>query len=32
MLWCAFAPVRRELGQLAQFRAEVAAALRKLDD
>jgi AcrR family transcriptional regulator len=31
MLWCAFAPVRRELGQLDQFRSEVADALRRLD-
>ena len=31
MLWCAFAPVRRSLGQLDQFRSEVADALRRLD-
>lgn len=31
MLWCAFAPVRRSLGQLDQFRSEVAEALRRLD-
>lgn len=30
MLWSAFAPVRHDIGQLAQFRAEVAAALGRL--
>jgi AcrR family transcriptional regulator len=31
MLWTAFVPVKQSLGELAQFRSEVAQALRRLE-